>query len=366
MSEPMSEPGERATSGPGRAGTLGVPGKRPVVGIACDPEVRERYLAADDLARLTAIADVRYADFTGFRSVIDPPPPDADAERELASFAAELGALVVCHGAPRVTERVLAAAPGLRMVGELEGDRFAGRVDVDAADRYGVLVVDTTHGSSYPVAEWALALMVLGMRDVGRWARRTELTGKRVGLVGFGHIAWRLVELVRPFGVEVLAHDPYSPRELADALGVTFAPLDAVLAGTDVVVCLAPLTPRTRGLIGARELDLLTPGTVFVNVSRGAIVDSVALLARLRRGDVVACLDVHDPEPVPPDAEIRTLPNVFLSPHVAGTTVESRSRFFGLMVEEIERLIRGAEPRALLTRRVVAIRGGLAEPGGAA
>ncbi|GAA5028270.1 NAD(P)-dependent oxidoreductase [Actinopolymorpha pittospori] len=366
----MSEPS--ATSGPVVAGTpeepggSAAPGKRPVVGVACDAEVREHYLAPDDLARLTAIADVRYADFTGLRSVAAQPPPDADSEAELAKFAAGLDALVVCHGAPRVTERVLAAAPGLAMVGELEGDRFAGRVDVDAADRYGVLVVDTTHGSSYPVAEWALALMVLGMRDVGRWKRRTELTGKRVGLIGFGHIAWRLVELVRPYGVEVLVHDPYSPRELADALGVTFAPLDAVLAGTDVVVCLAPLTPRTRGLLGARELGLLAPGTVFVNVSRGAIVDSVALLARLRRGDVVACLDVHDPEPVPPDAEIRALPNVFLSPHVAGTTVESRTRFFGLMVEEIERLFRGTEPRALLTRRVVAIRDGLAQPGGAA
>ncbi|HZC25887.1 MAG TPA: NAD(P)-dependent oxidoreductase [Actinopolymorphaceae bacterium] len=337
----------------------GANGRRPRVGVACDPKIRSRYLAPADLARLETVADVVVADFTGPSSYRDEPPPsDPAAEQRLAAFAAGLDALVVCHGAPTVDEAVLASAPSLRVVGDLEGDRFGARVDVEAARARGVLVVDTSHGSSYPVAEWALALMVLGVRDVGRWARRTELTGRRVGLVGFGHIAWRLVELLRPFGVaEVTAHDPYAPRELADALDVTFAPLDVVL-GSEIVVCLAPLTPATRGMLGARELDLLAPGSVFVNVSRGAVVDSDALVERLRRGDVVGCLDVFDPEPVPADSPVRLLPNVFLSPHVAGTTVESRHRFFHLMVDELVRTFAGAEPRSVLTSRVVSGRRG--------
>ncbi|MGW0229833.1 NAD(P)-dependent oxidoreductase [Actinopolymorpha singaporensis] len=330
--------------------------RRPRVGIACHPRVRSEYLGQSDLTRLASVAAVRMADFFGPWAVAEPPAPDPAAESALADFASGLDVLVVCHGAPRVSEQVLAAAPDLRMVGELEGDRFAGRIDVDAAVRRGVIVVDTTHGSSYPVAEWALALMVLGVRDVGRWEHRTELTGRTVGLIGFGHIAWRLVDLLRPFGVDLLAFDPYAPRELADAMNVTFAPLDTVLARSDVVVCLAPLTPGTRGLLGARELALLRAGTVFVNVSRGAVVDSNALVARLRHGDVVACLDVHDPEPVPEAAEVRQLPNAFLSPHVAGTTLESRTRFFALMVDEIDRLVGDSEPRALLTPRVVAAR----------
>ena len=338
--------------------------RRPRVGLACDPRIRPRYLGAADLARLETFADVVQADFTVKSSHLsEPPPVEPVATAELAGFATGLDALVVCHGAPRVTEAVLAAAPSLRVVGDLEGDRFGARVDIDAAHARGVLVVDTTHGSSYPVAEWALALMVLGLRDVGRWVRRTELTGRRIGLIGFGHIGWRMVELLEPYGVEILAHDPYAPRELADALGVTFAELDVVLA-SDVVVCLAPLTPATRGMLGARELDLLRPGSVFVNVSRGAVVDSAALVARLRRGDVVGCLDVYDPEPVPADADVRQLPNVFLSPHVAGTTEESRSRFFHLMVEELARYFSGAEPRAVLTSRVVSGRRGLSPTGG--
>ena len=95
---------------------------------------------------------------------------------------------------------------------------------------------------------------------------------------------------------------------------------------------------------------------MFVNVSRGAVVDSDALLARLRGGDVIACLDVFDPEPVPVDSPIIDLPNVFLSPHVAGVTEESRRRFFELMVTEIIRHLDGFEPRAELTPSVVSLR----------
>ncbi|WP_020578830.1 NAD(P)-dependent oxidoreductase [Actinopolymorpha alba] len=313
---------------------------RPAVGIACDPRIRDSYLAPADLARLESFARVSTADFAGQWST---------------------------------------TAPRLLMVGDLEGDRFGGRVDVAAASARGVRVVDTTHGSSYPVAEWALALSIMGLRDAGRrfralvagvphpdeagWPPR-ELTGRTVGLIGFGHIAWRLVELLAPFHVELLVHDPYAPRELADALGVTFAPLDHVLAHSDVVICLAPLTSQTRGMLGARELDLLRPGSVFVNVSRGAVVDTAGLVARLRRDDIIACLDVHDPEPIPVDADVRNLPNVFLSPHIAGTTPESRSRFFRLMVDDLERTFTGAEPRAMLTARIVSVRNAAVDPEG--
>ena len=356
---------------------------RPIVGVACSPEVRDGYLAPDDLTRLRSFADVSTADFTGPSTVTGPPPSDPEAEAALATFASGLDALIVCHGAPRVTEAILAAAPRLRVVGDLEGDRFAGRVDVEAATCRGVVVVDTTHGSSTPVAEWALALSIIGLRDAGRrfralvagaphrraavdGGRPRELGGRRVGLVGFGHIAWRLVELLEPFGVDLVAYDPFAPRELADALGVTFAPLDTVLATSEVVICLAPLTSRTRGLLGARELDLLPAGSVFVNVSRGAVVDTAALVARLRRDDLIACLDVHDPEPIPVDADVRLLPNVFLSPHIAGTTTESRTRFFQLMVDDLARVFAGQEPRTALTPRIVSVRNGAAEPHGGA
>jgi phosphoglycerate dehydrogenase-like enzyme len=208
-------------------------------------------------------------------------------------------------------------------------------------------------------------MMMIGLRNAGSLFRRMiageiitqeskradpgyfrgELTGRRVGLIACGHIGRRLLELLRPFRCGVLVHDPHASRLLADNYDVTLTSLDAVMSLADVVVCLAPLTPETRRMIGARELALLRRGAVFVNVSRGPVVDSDALIARLRRGDIVACLDVFDPEPVPPDSPVRSMPNVFLTPHIAGVTADSGPRFVDLMVDEMRRFLEGHETR---------------------
>jgi phosphoglycerate dehydrogenase-like enzyme len=346
------------------------------VGLVMDPRRRERYVSAADLARLQAVAEIEYLDQSEDGLLFGEPSRDPVAARQLREFAADKHALVVSHGSARVSEDVLDVAPGLSVVGDLEGDRFGARIDVEAATERGIWVVDTTHASSWPVAEWALALSILGLRhapqqfrtlvageDPPDWERRgSELTGKRVGLLGLGRVAWRLVDLLGPFHVELLAHDPLAPRELGEVLEVTFAPLRTVMSSCDVVVCLLPLTEATRGLIGAGELAALPSGSVFVNVSRGAVVDSDALVARLRRGDVTACLDVYEPEPLPVDAPVRSLPNVFLSPHVAGVTTEAENRFFTLMVDELLRCFGGLEPRAQLTPRVTSGRPGSPSP----
>jgi phosphoglycerate dehydrogenase-like enzyme len=188
--------------------------------------------------------------------------------------------------------------------------------------------------------------------------RMSELTGRRVGLIGLGHIGRRLVELLRPFRCDVWVTDPYVPKEVALASGVRLTGLDRVLADSEVVVCCAPLTPKTHRMIGARELELLRPGGVFVNVSRGAIVDPDALVARAKRGDVRFALDVFDPEPIPRESEIRHLPNVFLSPHIASFSRECGPRFFSFMVDELERHFGGHETLYDITPRVLANRHG--------
>ena len=184
---------------------------------------------------------------------------------------------------------------------------------------------------------------------------RAELSNKRVGMVGFGHIARRLVELLRPFHVETLVFDPFVSRDLAEAYGIAFCPLAQVLE-CDVVFVLVPETPMTEGMIGAEEINRLRPGSVFVNVSRGKVVDSFALLARLQQDDMIACLDVFDPEPMPLDSPILGLPNVFVSPHIAGVTEESRRRFFSLMVDECLRHFAGFEPLNELLPEIVRVR----------
>jgi phosphoglycerate dehydrogenase-like enzyme len=362
-----------------------VPSVRKKVGLACDEDTFHRYIDPADVARLEAVADFCYRSFSGTSSLEGPARRDPDAERDLAEFAAPLDALIVCHGAPLVSAEVMARAPNLILLGELEGDRFGYHLDLGEARARGIRVVDTTHGSSWPTAEWALALALVGLRNAGYYFRRlaahqpafaggkrprsgrgydaAELSGRRVGMIGFGRLAWRLTDLLRPFRVDIVTFDPFASRDLAEAYGVAFGPLEAVL-DRDVVFCLVPLTPLTRGMLGAPELKRLRPGSVFVNVSRGQVVDSAALLSRLHQGDVLACLDVFDPEPIPAESPLLDLANVFLSPHIGGVTEESRRRFFSLMVDECVRVFEGLEPRHELAPDVVRLRttGTVAEP----
>jgi phosphoglycerate dehydrogenase-like enzyme len=350
---------------------------RPTVGLACSEPIFATYIDPADVRRLETRADFVFQPFSLDSNGLRPVPRDSAAEDSLARFAASLDVLVVAHGCPFVSDDVLRQATRLSLLGELEGDRFAHRLSVDAAAARGLTVVDTSHGSSWPTAEWALALALIGLRNAGALFRRiiahqpgfrggvrprsgpgydgAELSGKQVGLIGFGHLGRRLAELLGPFGTDIVAYDPFVPRELAAAYGITFGPLAAVMA-RDVVFTLVPLTRGTAGMIGAKELSLLRPGAVFVNVSRGAVVDSQALIGRLADGDVIACLDVFDPEPLPVDSPIVDFPNVFLSPHVAGVTEESRRRFFALMVSEIIRHLDGLEPLTELTPHVVSLR----------
>lgn len=349
--------------------------RRPKVALALDGHIQSEFLGEDDLERLRAFADVTFAAIpAGHGTPWFQANPDAGAVAAVRAELRDADALIVCHGAPRIDAALLDSAPALRFVGELEGDRFAARIDVDEVRRRGIVAVDTTNGSSYPVAEWALALLLVSLRSGGFYFRRLlepralspgdrrapvperELWGATVGFVGCGHIGRRLLSFLRPFGCPVRVFDPYLSPEMADALGFTLSSLERVLAESDAVVCLAPLTPGTEHLLGRRELDLLRPGTVFVNVSRGRVVDTDALVERLRRGDITAGLDVFDPEPIPAEHPIKELPNVFLSPHIASHTEATRKRFFALMVDELQRFAEGDRPLFELTPRALANR----------
>ncbi len=355
--------------------------KPAMVGLVSNSYVRETYIAPDDLERLEEFAKFEWREFDESSDWDAPPDSDANTIKRLVEFAQGVDALIICHGAPRIGEAILSASKRLKFVGELEGDRFAQRIDVEACRASGVKVVDTTHGSSYPVSEWTLALMLLGLRNAGAHFRRMirhetwgtdeqreklpefqfneELTDKRVGMIGFGYIARKLVELLKPFNCDVLAYDPYIDRELGYAYDVTLTTLERTLSSSDVVVCLVPITPGTRKLLGWREFNMMKPGSVFVNVARGAVVDTDALIERLRRNDLIACLDVFDPEPMPADSPVRDMPNAFFSPHIAGTTIRSRRRFFEEMVKELRRFFSGDEVRHEITSRTTSNRSGI-------
>jgi phosphoglycerate dehydrogenase-like enzyme len=179
-----------------------------------------------------------------------------------------------------------------------------------------------------------------------------ELTGRRVGIIGCGHIGRRLLDLLEPFRTVNAVYDPFLPPVVADIYDLHVVDLENLFATSDVIVCTLPLTPATQGLLGARLFSLMRPDTVFVNVSRGKVVDTDALVARLERGDVWASLDVVEPEnPVPVDHPLRSMSNVFLTPHIAGVTSACGPRFVTLMADEIGRHLAGEATRFDLVSR---------------
>ena len=346
---------------------------RPQILIACNENVRNGYLAPEQIERLQSFADWDWFPCEG--GGIYETNSDPETAQQLAERLQNVDGLIVCHGSPTITPEILTKAARLKIIGELEGDRFASRIDLEAAWARAIRTVDTTNASSYPVAEWALGLILVAMRNAGAQFRHLiagedgrhrddlhrspgSLTGKRVGLIGGGHMGRRLIKLLRPFETEIWVYDPYLPRELAEAVGFVQTSLDNVLSQCDVIVCLAPLTPATRGMIGSRELALIRPRSVLVSVSRGPIIDSAALIARLQQGDIFAGLDVFDPEPIPANHPITQLPNVFLSPHIGWYSGDPFPHFFALMVDEFSRFFQGHETWFDLTARSLANRQG--------
>ena len=226
---------------------------------------------------------------------------------------------------------VLANSPALRVIARVGVGIDS--IDLDAATAHGVAVTVTPGVNEGTVADHTIALMLAALRRVceqdaavrrGEWNRTGEhaawlLSGGTVGLVGFGHIGRIVAERLRGFDVRVLVNDPVEPRDGA----VEPVGLDVLLSASDVVSLHVPLLPTTRGLIGARELALMRPGAILVNTARGAVVDEAALVDALESGRLrAAALDVFANEP-PTASRLLALPNVVLSPHIAGISTTS-------------------------------------------
>lgn len=170
------------------------------------------------------------------------------------------------------------------------------------------------------------------------------LFDKTVGIVGFGYVGRALRGLLVPFGCRVLVHDPYLPAEAAARHNVESVDLPTLLRESKVISLHAPDIPETQGMIGAKELELLQDGAILLNSARGRLIDTEALTAALRTGRFFAAIDVTDPEPLPPNHPLRTLPNVLFTPHVAGPTLDEYPRMARTGLDELARFFRGEPP----------------------
>ncbi|MEW2547498.1 hydroxyacid dehydrogenase [Streptomyces sp. NPDC047002] len=325
---------------------------RPAALLAMAPGVAGRLFTAAQQKRLTGLVRTDPAlvadDFTAPRPA-------------LAAALAEAEILLTCWGVPPLTGSVLAAAPRLRAVVHAAGT--VKHFVTGACWERGIAVSSAAAANALPVAEYTLAAILFSGKGVLGAARgyralraphdwHGELIdagnyGRTVGIVGASRIGRRVIELLRPFDLRVLLYDPYVDAAGAAALGAESAGLDELCARSSVVSVHAPQLPATRHLIGAPQLAAMADGSTLVNTARGSLIDEDALLPELVSGRLHAVLDVTDPELPPPDSPLYDLPNVLLTPHVAGSLGNETHRMAEHALDEVERFVRGepfAEP----------------------
>ena len=253
---------------------------------------------------------------------------------KLASHLENADALIV-RSAVQVTGATLEHARKLRVIGR--AGVGVDNIDLEAATKKGIAVMNTPGANAVAVAEHTFALMLALARHLcradaltraGRWEKKslqgTELRAKTLGIAGLGRVGMEVARRARAFGMEVIAHDPFVPTTAARELGIQLAGLDEVYAAADYLTLHVGLTPQTAGMINAASLARMKKGVRLINCARGELVEEAALADALRSGHVAgAALDVFHEEP-PKSSPLLALENVIATPHIAGSTREAQ------------------------------------------
>jgi len=287
----------------------------------------------------------------------------------LKAIVGEYDVLAV-RSATKVTADVLEKPGRLKLIGR--AGVGVDNIDVEAASRHGIVVVNSPTGNIAAAAEQTVALLLALARHIpdatadlraGRWERSryvgTEIRGKTLGIVGLGKVG---IEVARRageggLGMRLLASDPYAAPEIARSLGVALVPLDAVLAQADFLTVHTSLTSATRGLIGASELARMKPSARVINCARGGVIEEAALLQALEADRLAgAALDVFTQEPPPAGSVARALiehPRVIATPHLGASTEEAQINVALDVAEQLAEVLRGGSARAAVNAPLI-------------
>ena len=290
------------------------------------------------------------------------PPQTAESVRESPSVLADVDVIFSGWGMAKLDEAFLAAAPNLKVIfygaGSIKG--FA----TDAAWERGIVITSAYAANAIPVAEYTLAAIlfslkhawyyILGAKQAGAYPPRKPVPGgygSTVGLISLGMIGRMVAERLKTYDLHVIAYDPYVNTEAGAALGVEMVALDEIFRRADIVSLHTPLLPETVGMITGAHLGAMKPGATFINTARGAVVREQEMITVLQqRPDLYAVLDVTYPEPPEPGSPLYTLPNVLLTPHIAGSLDAECRRMGQYMVQELRRYIAGEPLKWSITR----------------
>lgn len=322
-----------------------MPAKRPRAVYALAPERTRHVFAAEHHRRLAELCDIP-----------DAVPLQQLGDARAAELLAEAEILITGWGCAPIGADMLERAPKLRLIAHAAGTvKTFIAPEIFAA---GIQVTQAAAVNALPVAEFTLAAILFANKRVLRFrqlyaqnrATRQAMSladepignyAKTIGIVGASRIGRRVIELLEPFDFDILLHDPFVTPAEAQVLGVTLLELDELIRRCDILSLHAPSIEATRHMIDARRLSLLRSGATLINTARGALIDHAALEAELVSGRIDAIIDVTEPEVLPADSPLYALPNVLLTPHVAGALGSERERLGGLIVGEIEHYVRG-------------------------
>jgi phosphoglycerate dehydrogenase-like enzyme len=320
---------------------------RPTALFAMEPENLSGLFPLRLLNRLKDLVDI---DEALVARSLDP----AALGPALGTVLAQTEVLITGWGCPPIDQAFLDAAPRLRAVLHAAGS--VRHLATRPCWERGLLISSAADANALPVAEYTLAAVLLAGKDAFRLRERYRSLprypveaetaplgnyGRRVGVIGASRVGRRVIELLRPLDLALTLADPYAEPAEAARLGVTLLPLDDLLATSDIVTLHAPDLPGTHRMLDRRRLALIPDGATLVNTSRGGLVDHDALADELLSGRLNAVLDVTEPEPLPSTSPLHRLPNVFLTPHIAGSLGNERERLGRTVVEELERLVQG-------------------------
>lgn len=283
----------------------------------------------------------------------------------LAGHRLEVEVLITSWGCPKLDSKTIESFPRLRLIAHMGGS-VKGFID-DLAWRRGVLVCNAAAAAAVPVAEFTLGCILLANKQAfaleRRYARlrapQAELLrdtppfgnyGRTIGVVGASHVGRHLISLLAPFDYRVVLFDPYIAPSDARAMGAIKLGLNEVLSKADILTLHAPLLADTERLIGSRELALLQDQATIINTAQGGLIDQSALEQELVSGRLNAVLDVTEPVPLDKSSPLFDLPNVFLTPQLAGSHGQEVHRFADVIVAELERYSRGAALKHLVRR----------------
>jgi phosphoglycerate dehydrogenase-like enzyme len=284
------------------------------------------------------------------------PVVGSDAELRESLKGAQI--LLSTWGARPLTKELLDLAPDLELVVYAAGS-VKHLVTPELIER-GITVCSAVHLNARPVAEFTLGIILVALKDLLGFNRRLRRLGpegwrldperfrggyygSRVGLLGYGRVSAQLIDLLRPFDLEIWLSDPHLSRSEIRELGARPGTLEEVMAACDVVSLHHGDTPENRGMINRRNLALLSAGAHFINTSRGQLVVEEDLVERLEKGDITAYLDVTDPEPPAPGHPFYSLSNCVLTPHIAGSLGREVHRMGEYAVREVRNWLQGRE-----------------------